>query len=326
MKLTQKKLTESVNRIVDESELIESANTFAADVNEIRLGYHILGGKWRGFVNAKEAKESLKKRIPKLKPEMVEDQDGRAQVMAQDVLTWASDNGWDGHPVKVWWTARPGVLARAVGEPVDSRKNPTDVLVQFSTGEYLGLSAKSTKSSGDIGFKNPGAGTISKELGLDFQSIVNKIEARVASRYKLPASQRERKAFIRANPKVQLKTAEAGAKVLSALRDLLIDEYERIGEEALRQHILSRWMDAEESYPYYIKVTGRGKNGNYSSSIHDPINNEKFKLLTNGELEIGEVGRDSIGVWADGERIMKMRFKYESEKLASSIKLSGDPY
>ena len=38
------------------------------------------------------------------------------------------------------------------------KKNPTDVLVEFTKGGFLGLSAKSTSGKGDIGFKNPGVG------------------------------------------------------------------------------------------------------------------------------------------------------------------------
>ena len=39
-----------------------------------------------------------------------------------------------------------------------------------------------------------------------------------------------------------------------------------------------------------------------------------------------KVGNESIGVKAGNKKILKMRFKYESEKLASSMKMSGDPW
>ena len=44
------------------------------------------------------------------------------------------------------------------------------------------------------------------------------------------------------------------------------------------------------------------------------------------EISVSKVGSDSIGITAGGKRIMKMRFKYESQKLASSLKMSGDPW
>jgi len=45
-----------------------------------------------------------------------------------------------------------------------------------------------------------------------------------------------------------------------------------------------------------------------------------------GNIKLVKVGNDSVGIMADGNRIMKMRAKYESQKLASTIKFSGDPW
>ena len=78
--------------------------------------------------------------------------------MADKVIAWSKENNYSGVVEKVWWTARWICFNRAVGRTVDSRKNPTDVLVRFTGGEFLGVSAKSTKKQGDIGFKNPGMG------------------------------------------------------------------------------------------------------------------------------------------------------------------------
>ena len=43
-------------------------------------------------------------------------------------------------------------------------------------------------------------------------------------------------------------------------------------------------------------------------------------------IGVEEVGIASIGIKAGEKRIMKMRFKYESQKMASSLKMSGDPW
>ena len=94
----------------------------------------------------------------------------------------------------------------------------------------------------------------------------------------------------------------------------------------MRAHVVGVWMDAGESYPYYIKVTGHGKREPFTASVMDPTNNPKMKSLAADEVKLVKVGNESIGVAAGEKKIMKMRFKYESEKLASSIKLSGDPW
>ena len=44
------------------------------------------------------------------------------------------------------------------------------------------------------------------------------------------------------------------------------------------------------------------------------------------KISFEPVGNESIGVKAGTKKILKMRFKYESEKVASSLKMSGDPW
>ena len=57
-----------------------------------------------------------------------------------------------------------------------------------------------------------------------------------------------------------------------------------------------------------------------------PLNNEKLKKITSEKITFESVGNDSVGVKAGLKKIMKMRFKYESQKLASTVKMSGDPW
>jgi hypothetical protein len=58
----------------------------------------------------------------------------------------------------------------------------------------------------------------------------------------------------------------------------------------------------------------------------DPLKNEKLEALSKYKISLEKVGNESIGVMAGTKKIMKIRFKFESEKMASSVKLSGDPY
>ena len=312
--------------IIREVILDESQNTLAADINEIMLGYYALGESWGAFEGAEEAQAALEKRREQLGQEIFDMQSGRAKIMAQETIAWANANGFDGNPIRAWWTARPGVLSKAVGQEVDSRKNPTDTLLQFSDESFLGVSAKSTKGKGDIGFKNPGIGSLSKALGIDLASFVIKTEQDTVEKFKLPPSKKQRKLFIRQNPDIREKTVEVGVKILATLRDALFDHLTGLDQDDLRAHVVGVWMDAGESYPYYIKVTGHGKREPFTASVMDPTNNPKMKSLAADEVKLVKVGNESIGVGAGEKKIMKMRFKYESEKLASSIKLSGDPW
>ena len=78
------------------------ANTLEADVNEILLGYYILGGKWVGFEGSGEAKKQLNQRKSQIGESKYSQQSERAKVMANVSLEWAAKNGIKGKPAKVW--------------------------------------------------------------------------------------------------------------------------------------------------------------------------------------------------------------------------------
>ena len=305
----------------------ESQNTVGADINEIMTAYFLVDEDWSRISNRDECISKLEERKEQTSEEEFEMQVGRARAMAEETLAWANQNDFDGTPVMAWWTARPGELSRAVGKDVDSGKNPTDVLLKFSEDEsFLGISAKSTKSAGDIGFKNPGLGTVSRDLNIDLGSYVKQTTVNTVEELGLPNAAKARKSFIRQNPEIQEKTRAIGATILNNLRNTLYEHMITLDQDELRAYLTSAWMNADGVYPYYVKVTGRGKQNPYSATVQDVINNDKFKTFSAEDIELSKVGVNSIGVLAGGKKIMKIRFKFESEPLASSMKLSGDPW
>lgn len=338
----KKQLEDAVYSMVTDgaAPIQEVKNTYLADVNEILVGYYCAGEDWSMFENAKRAKKALKERIPQIGKANYEDQDGRAQVQAKEIMQWASANGWNSSLTKVYWTARPGDLSRAVGVDVDQKKNPTDILLEFGPDSFLGISSKSTKSKGDIGFKNPGLGKIQSQIGANLTDPASKLQHKLIKRLDFgdATSMKERKAFLKAlaggermskSPNVE-QYYKAGREVLRMLRDTIEKRYRQMLIDDLKEHFINDWIDAGEAmFPYYIKSTGKGKNGNYSSTIEDPLNNEKLKKLSSEHIELESVGSNSIIVWAgegeDAVKLFRVRLKWESAPLASSIKLSGDP-
>jgi hypothetical protein len=250
--------------------------------------------------------------------------------MAKEVLSWAKNHGYSGKLKQVWWTARPGVLAGAVGVEVDSRKNPTDILVCWTKGPangFLGISAKSTKGNDDIGFKNPGLGTIEKSLSLNLKKIVSEAEQNIIKTFKLSPSSSVRKGQIRANKKTQEATQLVGSNVLREIRDVMFKKLSTYNAEKLRAYVMSDWMDSNSGlYPPYIKVTGYGNKEPYFAKVDNPLENEKLTYLNKPGLKVEKLGNDAIGVSGSGKRLLKMRAKFESEKLASSVKFSGEPW
>jgi hypothetical protein len=298
-------------------------NTDLADVNEIYVAFVLNGNKFPD--SASEAQ--YEKKMALLTPQQGEQQIGRAIVMSEDFLTWAKQNGYSGVD-EVYWTARPGFSFKSVvGVDVDQRKNPTDVLVKFRKGGYLGLSAKSTSGKGDIGFKNPGVGTVDSDLKLKLNDINKEAQEKIIKSFKLPSSAQARKSAIRANKALQKETDSLGSLVLSECRDVFIKKLNTLDQMKRRDYIIKSWIDAsQELYPPYVKVTGRGTKAPYSASVEDPLNNPKLKAIMTDKISFESVGNDSVGVKAGSKKILKMRFKYESEKLASSLKMSGDPW
>jgi hypothetical protein len=100
----------------------------------------------------------------------------------------------------------------------------------------------------------------------------------------------------------------------------------KFNQKDLMKYLLSDWMDAEVLIPPYVKVTGQGNKPPYKAVVMDPTDNEKLNALSKYEIKLEKVGNESIGVLAGTKKIMKIRFKFESEKMASSVKLSGDPW
>jgi hypothetical protein len=304
-----------------------AANTDLADVNEIYVGYLLAGEKWWDA----EARTQFNRKSRVIGARNTAMQVERAQVMVDEFLSWARGNGYSGKVSKVWWTARPGVLSRAVGREVDSRKNPTDILVQFTRGPaegFLGLSAKSTAGSGDIGFKNPGIGTVEASLDINLSSVLTESVNTAIRKFKLPDNTKARKEAIRKSARVQAQTQEMGSAVLGKIRDIMYRKLDSMTNDDLRDYILESWLDASNDlYPPYVKVTGMGtKSGSITAKVDDPLKNDKLAAITGGRITLQKVGNESIGVSAGGKKILKMRAKFESEKLASTIKFSGDPW
>jgi hypothetical protein len=303
------------------------ANTDLADVNEIYVGYLLAGEKWWD----PEAKAQFNRKYKGIGAVRTAIQIERAERMVEEFLQWAKKHKYSGTVKRVWWTARPGVLARAVGREVDSRKNPTDILIQFSSGPtegFLGLSAKSTSGSGDIGFKNPGVGTVEAALKIDLGTVLTEAVNTAVRKFRLPENSKARKDAIRKSPKVQAQTQEMGSVVLHKVRDIMYRKLDSMSQAALRDYILSNWLDASNDlYPPYVKVTGMGdKPGKITAKVDDPLQNEKLSAIMSKPIALEKVGNESIGVSAGGKKILKMRAKFESEKLASTIKFSGDPW
>ena len=259
------------------------------------MGYHILGSTWNGFQKESEVKNQLSIRRSEIGDTDYNIQEERAKVMATKSLDWARANNYGNRVVKAWWTARPGELSEAVGYQVDSSKNPTDTLVQFETDNFLGLSAKSTAGKGDIGFKNPGIGTIDKALNLKLAEIVKEEDDDFAEIYGLSTSKAARKIEIRRDRNLIEASNDARNITLEIVRDVFYNKLNVLSNKKLKEYVLSDWLDATKTIsPMYIKVTGHGSEYPYTASLMNPLQNSKIEALHKSNLIVSKVGKFSI--------------------------------
>ncbi len=308
----------------------KSEQTHEADINEIMFGYFLGGKKWGVFANQKEAKDQVERKQKLVDPENYGWQIGRAEQMAQVFLSWARSEGYTASIKKIWWTARAGTLSKAVKKVGKATpKHPADLLIEFSDGKFLGISAKSTKlKSGKITFKNPGVGTVTKALKIKppLKEITDKLIKVTVENLDLPKAATKRKAYLADNPHLQLQVDTVGTRVLNLLRDQLLSAFQKMKEKTLKDYFVGSWMDAKDIvFPPYVKVTGKGR-GKYSASLTNPLKDDRTSALINGKLSFYPRGNDTIAIMADEKRIMKARFKWGSGKLTSSLKMVVDPW
>lgn len=304
-----------------------SHQSFRADINEILVGWHALGS-WEGYHASEKVSGTLTEKRLTVGEEAYEIEMGRAEIMSHEALGWARENMFVQTATRVWWTKLPGAMESALGFSVNSTTNPTDILLQFDNGDFLGISAKSTgAASRDIGFANPGAGTMDTELELSLQAVIELHTSRFIETHNLPADGPTRKERIRADAALIATANAARSVLLRRLADILFERMSSIDQNALRNHVLTIWLKAGgDMKPRYVKITGRGKKAPYTAKVSDPATCEKAHSVRFGYLQVIRLGNDSIGIQADGKRILKCRFKFASQAMASSIKLSGDPW
>jgi hypothetical protein len=312
-----------------------SANTLGADINEIQLAFLLNGNSFP----SNEAERTYNNRVSTLtaqgKTSEIADQNGRAQVTYDRFLKFLSDNKL-GNPVEAYWTARPGIITRIVGFNVDQSKNPTDVLVKLSTGKFYGISLKSTKA-GKTGFKNPGMGTVETALGLGiskpFTKIVDKYRKMVVNHLGSAVKDTDvaRKTYFKSNPNVYkiIQTAYV-IPCYEELRESLYNHLSNNMEPWEQQVFLGADImneDEETMKLPYIKITGSGTNGNYTTDFYDPIADSKMnKIITKGATFSKKVSpsKNTVQVKSANQDLFQIRWKWADKAFASSMKLSAE--
>ena len=274
----------------------------------------------RGGANAKTAVELAKKNAADLK----EDLKARGMANIDEVI----------------WTAqlRGDSLAKAAGvSGLSEKNNQSDILIKGTNerGEpmTIGVSLKVATSGGtkypnDIPFFNGG---FAKEAGrLGAESAVEKAKDSVKSALdelgikstKAAAAKEE----IRSSPELKAKADAKGKEVLRTARNDMIEAMRAMSPEEMRG-ILSTMTGApsgEGTGLATLKLTGYAA-GPKSTKVEDAVKGKVPTAINNAqEFTFEPAGDNGIRVIANGVPVMKVRMKWESQALASSLKISGE--
>lgn len=225
---------------------------------------------------------------------------------------------------RVRWCGRRAALQKLL--PHATPKHPADILVTLNNGVHIGVSLKSTGKSRDCAYRHCGVKTLDTSLGVSFATDLLSAYAY----QKLPAQTGKRKQYLRAHPTFRQNTLKDGEEVLARLTG----KYFTHLQKKHRSHQLRTWLldtfTARGSYPPFLIVTGRTQGEDTYASLLDPLHDSTplIKRLsdTTRRLTLTRLGHHSIGIGVGGIKTMILRFKWESEPMASALKVSAEPW
>ena len=240
----------------------------------------------------------------------------------------------------VIWTAqlRGDGLAKATGlEGLSDKNNQSDIIVKGKDANgnptQYGISLKvatsnSTKYPKDIPFFNGGLGKEAARFGaMDVvDNFKNETKEALASLGVTETGAAKIKKALRADPELKKKADAEGKKIMKNIRDDMMKSLEGKDVERMRE-LFSTMTGAptgDGQKLQTLKLTGYA-NGKRKTKIEDSLNGSVPMAIRSAEtFEFEPSGDTAFKVLADGVPIMKMRFKWESQALGSSMKISGE--
>lgn len=248
--------------------------------------------------------------------------------MSVAFINWAKENNYSGMIKKLWWTARPGTISAIVKQPVDQSKNPSDLLVQFTSGPsngFLGISAKSIKiNRGRLVYKNPGLSTFDAALGLKLNDYAKEKIDQFVKEKDLPLVNSARANYIRElKDNKQLKEIERYTFIIyQHIRNELLAHFKSMPREDVVQFIYKNCLDSEIIYPPYIILSAKGTKSPFKINVTNPISNPKLESLALSDLTFDKKGVDTVVLKGDNKNILLIRIKFKDIKLSSNLKFS----
>lgn len=216
-------------------------------------------------------------------------------------------------------TSKPGEVGESQSD------NPSDIVIHFKDGSKHGISLKvSNKKNANVPVSNPGAGTIQKLTGVDTLSrntkIVNALQKRFPEMSGLSAD--KRKELIRSNPHIQKIVKQVSDLYLKNSARKQADGIGKMSPEEKAKFIKTEVLRGSSSFPVSMMTSG-GENDDYTTQHKDPSKDFEHILKDPHKINHRVSGNSIIFSHSDHGDFGSLRYKYESQPLASSIKTAG---
>jgi hypothetical protein len=300
----------------------EKLNQYRGKVNELAFIRHLTGS----LTSEQQAEHD--RNASMIGQAETDIQHKRAKAQIEAFLEHARMHGYE--KVKaVHHTAFEGDIGRVTGHNQSQQENPSDAVVEFEKGptRFLGASLKSSNKN-HIGFHNGGAGTMDSILGTSLADIAKSRHDEFTQENNLPSAVGARKKAIRANPKIFKRASSAAQATHAALRDHLHEHYQGMDHEDLRNHFLSTYLKVSSDNPVpYVKVTGVGgeKSDAHAHTEHYDDNPVANSIRGAQRISTRPSGDGYLHVLADGRHVFSIQVKHNSQGMASSLKVNGQP-
>jgi len=303
-----------------------TTNAPISHVSELHLAFVLANRNWGKVGAAAQAKYN--KTIASLSNKEAEVGIGRAEKMAQEFLKWCYKNRYSGSVKGVFWVSNISEIHQVIGQGIPNTDNPTNILVEFTSGPangFIGISTRNipTKKK-EIVFKNQTLSSIDKILKLNLEKSALRLTKEAVKKLGLPESIEKRKQYLKLNPGIRKQANEIGTKLLNELRDDLFECYSRMKSDKLLAHIIDEWLNTDIAYPPYVNVIAKGDEYPFEVMVHEPIRNLKAEAISKYGINISLLKDDCICVEAGKTYIMSICLQYKAESLSSPIILFAE--
>jgi len=308
-----------------------SSNTKAV-LHELLVGRHLNGGKhMEAHPNAEG--ETPEQAHDRLKSTLTDAQyneiNNKAKVAADDIHKKV---GKHGEVHRVQWTSKAGDLHRATGIHATQLQDASDIVVTTKDKngkiKHHGVSLKVTdKKDKHVPVTNPGM-----ESTYGGAEILRKHKEEIAKAHPELANikgTKAKKAWMKANPKVNADIRARNTKALNDVTEHLHNKLNSMSSEELVHHIRHYVLAAHptpmqgQGHEHFRHTTG-GVGGDYSIHHANPDQDHEHILNDHGNISTQRRGTSIVFLHKD-KPFAKHRMKFENQgNPNSSVKGSGE--